>query len=62
MSKCVFCKKENDGLICKHCLTKKASKTGKNIKDGGKIVVKAIPVLLSIVPIVMTKGKFKSKL
>lgn len=61
MSKCMICKKENDGVICAHCLTKGATNTGKIIKSGGKLAIKAIPVVVSIASIVMTKGKAKPK-
>ncbi|EKY28083.1 hypothetical protein [Clostridium celatum] len=61
MSKCIFCKKENDGTICKHCLTKGAAKTGNAMKTGGEVAIKAIPVVGSIVSLVMAKGKFKTK-
>lgn len=61
MSKCIFCKKEDQGVICKHCLTKGSTKTGKVIKKGGEFAFKVAPAVLAVIPIVITKGKFKTK-
>lgn len=61
MSKCIFCKKENDGTICKHCLMKGTSKIGKAMKTSGKVAIKAIPVVISVVSLVRAKEKSKTK-
>lgn len=55
MSKCVFCSKENEGLICKHCLSKKASSAGSAIKQVGKIAVAVVPLVMTVI----TRGKNK---
>lgn len=61
MSKCIICHKEDDGVICSHCLAKGASNTGKAFKILGKsattvVSIAAIPVLF-----IATKGKIKPK-
>lgn len=59
MSKCLICKKEEDGIICKHCLTKNAGIAGDVIKKSGKWAVAVVP---SILLFVATKGKIKPKI
>ncbi|WP_394870320.1 hypothetical protein [Clostridium butyricum] len=61
MSKCMFCKKENDGIVCKHCLAEGATKTGKVIKKSTDVVLKVAPIVITIIPMILTKGKFKKK-
>jgi hypothetical protein len=39
MSKCITCGKEDDGIICSHCLTKGASMFGKGLKKVGGFLV-----------------------
>ena len=58
VSKCIICKKEGQGIICKHCLAKGACKTGKAVKKSGKII---IPVASAIVSMSMLPKKGKSK-
>lgn len=57
MSKCIFCGKEDAGVICKHCLSKKASGVGKAIKIGGKLAMQIVPVAAAVV----SRGKIKFK-
>lgn len=62
MSKCIFCSKENDGLICKHCLAKGANEAGSAIKKSADFAIKAAPVVLSVATFIATKGKKKPKI
>ncbi|WP_371366391.1 hypothetical protein SRRS_07700 [Sporomusa rhizae] len=55
MSRCIFCQKENDGVICKHCLTKKGNLAGGAIKKACKIALAVAPVVM----MVFTRGKGK---
>lgn len=56
MSKCKFCGKENDGFICKACLSEGASKVGRGVKKASKIV----PYVAAL-GIYALKGKFNFK-
>ncbi len=57
MSKCIFCKKGNDGPICKHCLSKGSSKAAGTIKKGANVAVKVVPAVFSVIAFVATKRK-----
>lgn len=57
MSKCIICKKEEDGVLCKHCLTKNAGIAGDVIKKGGILAVAVIAVIPTILLFVAAKGK-----
>jgi len=56
MSKCIICKQETDGFICKHCLVKGASDTSNVIVEGGKVIALTF-TLGSAVKWVATKVK-----
>lgn len=57
MSKCKICNKENEGVICKHCLAKYANKAGKFAKGACKLALSVLPVVVMIA----TRGKAKTK-
>jgi len=62
MSKCIVCKKEGDGIVCKHCLTKNSGIAGDVIKKGGKLALAVVAVVPSVLLYVTTKGKIKPKI
>lgn len=59
MSKCIFCKKENDGPVCKHCLSKGSSKAAGTIKKGTEVAIKVVPIAFSVIAFVVTRTKKK---
>lgn len=56
MSKCKLCGKEEDGVICKACLSEGASKVGRGVKKASKIVP-----FVAALGIYALKGKVNSK-
>jgi hypothetical protein len=59
MSKCIACGKENDGIVCSHCLAKTASKVGNGAKKVGGFLLAVAP---SLILLIATKGKGKPKI
>lgn len=59
MSKCLACGKEDDGIVCSHCLAKTASKVGKGAKKAGGFLLAVVP---TVIVLIATKGKDKPKI
>lgn len=49
MSKCFFCGKNDDGVICKHCLANGTSKIGSGAKKLVKVAPVVIPLVLKVI-------------
>lgn len=49
MSKCIDCGKENDGIICSHCLAKGASQVGNGVKKVGGFLLAVVPTVITFI-------------
>jgi len=58
MSKCLACGKENDGIVCTHCLAKTATKVGNGAKKARGVLLAVLPTVLVLIA---TRGKGKPK-
>ncbi len=59
MNKCIVCKQESDGPICKHCLAENLQRVGEPIKKAAKFAVGTAFSVLIIGLAAKIKGKFK---
>ncbi len=49
MSRCLDCGKEDDGILCAHCLAKRASKVGNGAKKVSGLLLAAAPALITMI-------------
>lgn len=56
MSKCIICKEDSEKRICRHCVAKMASQTGKAIKTVGSALIMVGPVVISVLSNIQNKS------
>lgn len=54
MSKCLKCGKENEGVVCSHCLAKTTSSIGNFVKKAGALALAIVPI---VTPFILNKNK-----
>ena len=48
MSKCIFCSRENEGIICNHHMAVGLTKTGEGVKKVGKAALYVVPLVITV--------------
>jgi hypothetical protein len=49
MSRCLDCGKEDDGILCAHCLAKRASKVGNGAKKVRGLLLALAPTIVTMI-------------